>query len=136
MNKIFPGIVLMLAMPLFAQNTSVTESVTIDTTIKITTVPPRFDRGEQSLSEYIQEFIYFPEVVPGWEWEPSGTVYVQFVVDAAGLTRDVTIIDGAGPELDNAVLNVFCCMPRWIPAERAGKKVSTTWIVPIYCKQI
>lgn len=46
---------------------------------------------------------------------------VSFLIDKEGNVKDVRILQGINPELDNAVAKVIHSMPKWIPGRRSGK---------------
>lgn len=60
-----------------------------------------------------------------------GMVMVQFVIYEDGFVRDIEIIRGISPGLDNAVKTLLKTSPRWTPGKTQGQKVRERWRYPI-----
>ncbi|HMT28348.1 MAG TPA: energy transducer TonB, partial [Bacteroidia bacterium] len=61
----------------------------------------------------------------------SGTVYISFVVDTAGLVRNVQLIRGISQECDQEAIKAVLNMPKWIPGSQNGNKVSVEMSLPV-----
>jgi len=60
-----------------------------------------------------------------------GTVLVRFVIDSSGTISDVTPLTKKYSTLAKIAFNAIDGGPKWIPAERDGKKVKTIRIQPV-----
>ena len=60
-----------------------------------------------------------------------GMVMVQFVVYEDGFIRDVEIVRGISPGLDQAVKNLINSSPKWKPGSTQGQTVRERWRYPI-----
>ena len=85
--------------------------------------------GFNSLTDYLHGNTQYPE--EAMELGLSGKVFVQFVVDVNGNVKDVTIIKGIHPLLDNEAIRVIESIPRFIPARINGQNVSSIKTLPI-----
>lgn len=95
-------------------------------------VMPEFPGGVNNLMQWLSENINYPAgaIQQGIE----GTVHVRFIVDGTGKVKSPEIIRPSNLLLDNETLRVMSLMPNWIPGERAGKKVSVYYILPVRFK--
>lgn len=55
----------------------------------------------------------------------QGRVLVDFVIDERGKVRDVKVLKGVDPLLDDEAVKVVSASPDWKPARHLGKKVSS-----------
>lgn len=93
---------------------------------------PTFPGGELALKKYIDNNIKYPEIAA--ENGISGKVYVSFVIDKNGKVTDAEISRGVDPSLDKEALRIVNTLPRFILAEKNGKKVDATYTVPVEFK--
>ncbi|GAA0556212.1 TonB family protein [Chitinophaga japonensis] len=92
--------------------------------------PPAFPGGEQELARYLSKNIRYPKAAQ--EKNISGTVFVQFVVDADGTVRDAKIVgQHKGGGLEEESLRVVESMPKWVPGRQQGHKVAVKFNLPI-----
>lgn len=63
----------------------------------------------------------------------SGTVYIQFVVNAKGKVTDVKVVRGVpgGASLDKEAIRVIESMPNLKPGKQRGKAVQVQYTVPV-----
>ena len=87
-----------------------------------------FPGGSQSMKKFIDE-----HVNPSIPSDPkiSGYNMVQFIVGADGNIHDVHIVKSLDNETDAESMRVVNMMPKWEPAVKKGKKVSSSMIIPI-----
>lgn len=64
----------------------------------------------------------------------EGRVVAKFIIDANGNIQQPEIVRSPDPLLSQATLNVLKKMPKWIPGEQGGKKVSVYYTLPIVFK--
>lgn len=55
----------------------------------------------------------------------QGRVLVDFIIDESGKVRDVKVLKGVDPLLDEAAVKVVAASPDWKPARHMGKKVKS-----------
>jgi len=91
---------------------------------------PQFPGGDTSLLKFLSLHIKYPVIAK--ENRIEGRVYVSFVIDEQGFTRDVTIVRGVDPSLDNEALRVVRSMPQWKPGKQGGVPVKVRYYVPIH----
>jgi TonB family protein len=90
---------------------------------------PEFNGGMPKLGEYLGQNIKYPKSAVDNKIE--GTVYLKFIVGKDGSIMNFSIVKGVSKELDKEALRVVKTMPKWIPAQKNGKKVSTEFVLPI-----
>ena len=84
---------------------------------------------KQKISQFIEKNIIIPE--KAIEKSIQGTVYVRFVVGVDGSIKDVEIIKGVHPLLDDAAMNAISKLPNMIPGKQSGKNVPVFFQVPV-----
>jgi protein TonB len=108
---------------------------TIDSTsvIEVDT-PAQFPGGESAMFQFLSKQLVYP--VRAKEEEISGKCFVQFVVTKEGLIVNVKVMRGVPgcPECDQECIRVIKSMPNWIPAQKDGKPVNSTFILPVQFK--
>ncbi|MFT3750888.1 MAG: energy transducer TonB [Agriterribacter sp.] len=80
-----------------------------------------FDGGDKAWAKFIQKNIAFPERAN--KLGKSGTVVVQFIVDAKGGVTDVEVVQSVEYSLDEEALRIIKKSPRWNPAFMDGHNV-------------
>ena len=61
----------------------------------------------------------------------TGTVYVQFVVEANGSISNVKLARGIGGGCDEEAMRVVKAMPKWKPGKQNGRPVRVSFTLPI-----
>ncbi|HEX3006362.1 MAG TPA: energy transducer TonB [Bacteroidales bacterium] len=63
-----------------------------------------------------------------------GSIYIEAVIEKDGSMKHIKIVRGVDPPLDSSVMETVKLMPRWIPARRKDKIVSTriTFRIPVH----
>ena len=84
---------------------------------------------EVGLREYVINNINYPPTAA--EHGISGKVFVEFVIDTDGYLKNVSILRGVDPLLDNEALRVIKASPQWTPGKHGGKKVAVMYQFPI-----
>lgn len=90
---------------------------------------PSFPGGESALLEYLYGQIKYPE--DALMNRIQGTVILRFVVSSTGDIRDVELIRGVDPLLDNEAIKVISEMPRWRPGKQDGRAVPVYFTIPV-----
>jgi protein TonB len=97
-------------------------------------VNPQFPGGPKAMQEFINSNIHYPEIA--LSMNIRGTILVYIVIMNDGSLRDVKIVRGLQPELDEEVIRVVKSMPLWNPARRGGVPVNVrvTWPITVSSK--
>jgi protein TonB len=92
---------------------------------------PVFPGGTLALSQWLAQTIVYPPLAI--EMNLQGKVYFKFVVETDGTLSDIRIVRGVPdcPECDKEALRVMKLMPAWIPAQKEGKPMRTSMMMPI-----
>ena len=93
---------------------------------------PSFPGGESALMQYVSEQIRYPE--DALLNRIQGTVILRFVVGPTGDIKDVVLIRGVDPLLDNEAIKVISGMPRWKPGKQDGRPVPVYFSIPVVFK--
>ncbi len=90
---------------------------------------PEFPGGMDALLQYLSTNIKYPE--EAMAKKITGRVYVSFVVEKNGSISSVNVVKCPDELLCNEAVRVIESMPKWKPGRQAGKKVRTSYILPI-----
>ena len=91
---------------------------------------PNFPGGEVALKNYISERLVFPSEAK--EAGVEGRVYVGFVVMEDGSLSCFKVLNGLGYGCDEAALEVFEGMPKWMPAMNRGQAIRYPYEIPVF----
>jgi len=80
-----------------------------------------FDGGEKAWVKFIQKNITFPERAN--KLSKSGTVVVEFIVDAKGNVTNVEVVQSVEYSLDEEAIRIIKKSPKWNPAYMDGHNV-------------
>ncbi|WP_343606510.1 TonB family protein [Fluviicola sp.] len=94
--------------------------------------PATFQKGRKSIVKYLKGHVRYPQVAVNNHIE--GKVYLQFVVSDKGIVTDVKVKRSAHPLLDEEAVRVISNMPKWKPATFEGKKINSTFSLPVSFK--
>lgn len=86
----------------------------------------QFPGGESALKEWLKENLAYPK-----EAKRYGSVIVTFTVKKNGSLTDFQIHKGVNEVLDIAAVEILRGMPKWEPAMKGGKAVSSTIQLPV-----
>jgi len=89
---------------------------------------PEFPGGVSAMYEWIGEEVVYPQMAA--EQNIQGTVFVGFVVNKDGSIVQVKALNELDQDLEKEAIRVMKKMPKWSPAERAGKKVRVYYQIP------
>lgn len=90
---------------------------------------PQFPGGPKAMQVYINENLDYPEIAR--RMGIKGTIQIYIVITKTGSLRDIKIVKGLQPELDEEAVRVIKSMPLWNPAMRAGVPVNVRCVIPI-----
>jgi TonB family protein len=90
---------------------------------------PEFPGGVTALRNFLAQSVKYPAeaVSKGVQ----GKVYVTFIVDKDGSTKNAKIARGVDPSLDAEALRVVSSLPKWKPGMQKGQAVAVQYTVPI-----
>ena len=88
---------------------------------------PEFPGGRDSLQAFNARNLHHPMC----DYECSGTVLVEFLVEEDGSVILPRVVISLCPEYDKEALRVIGSMPKWIPALRHGKPARAFYYVPV-----
>ena len=91
---------------------------------------PNFPGGETALMKYISEHLVYPQEAKNAGVE--GRVFVGVVVTEDGSLACFKVLRGLGYGCDEAALEVFMGMPKWMPAIQRGKAICYPYEVPVF----
>lgn len=101
---------------------------------KLAEVMPEFQGGIEALNKYVVENLKFPS----WELKHKieGTVYVTFIVDKTGKTKEPKILKSVegSKHFDEEVIKLINNMPLWKPGSHNQKNVDVEFNLPIKFK--
>ncbi len=115
-------------------------------------IQARFPGGDKALRAFIDSLFVYPELA--LDYGARGRLFVTFMVDTLGQTSDFRVVRNRfacdstlmtsmtseakeqlhqqlSEQLAEEATRVLSQMPRWIPAEVAGKIISQRWTVPV-----
>jgi len=85
--------------------------------------------GLDCFHKFIQETVEYPLLAI--ENNIEGRVYVRFVVDKKGYLKNIEIIKGRHPLLDNAVIEALNKSDRWEPGMQGPMPVNVSMSMPV-----
>lgn len=97
---------------------------------QLLTKKPSFNEGDfNSFTSWVNDNIQYPEDAKANGIE--GRVVVQFIIDAKGQVKNVTVLRGVSKSIDQEAIRVISQSPLWTPAEQNGRRVPTSMIHPV-----
>ncbi len=91
---------------------------------------PVFSGGEKAMKAFLKQQIVVPQ--QAIDASITGTVYVQFTIEANGDITNVKVIRGLGYGLDEEVIRVVLLMKgMWIPGRSNGSNVAQQLTLPV-----
>lgn len=93
---------------------------------------PMFPGGMDALVQYLGTHVKYPKAAAKAGVE--GVCHVEFLVQADGQLKDVTVVRSVQADIDAEALRVAKGMPAWEPATKDGKVVAAKMTLPIAFK--
>jgi len=90
---------------------------------------PEFPGGYAALGKFLRDNVMYP--VEAQNKKMTGTVFIQFDVSETGEVKNPKILRSVGTPLDNEAIRIVHMMPLWLPAEKNGKKLNSTFCLPV-----
>lgn len=101
-------------------------------------VDPSYHGGKKAMMKYLRDNIKFPKEAE--EKGIEGTVFVDFIVGANGVVREVGVTDAPDEVVDESfraeAIRVVSAMPKWIPGRQHGKAVQVRYSLPVTFQMI
>ena len=93
------------------------------------TATPGYPGGKTALMDFLAEHLKYP--IEALNEGITGSVVVEFTIEADGYVTESKILAGLGYGCDEAVLQLIEEMPRWEPASINGKPVACQYDLPV-----
>ena len=90
---------------------------------------PRFPGGDEECMKWIRKNINYPKECK--ELGVQGRVIAKIIVKADGKITDIEITRSPDERLSAEAIRLIKAMPDWIPAQKDGKAVESTFNLPI-----
>ena len=90
---------------------------------------PEFPGGDLGLMKYIQKNVKYPPIAK--EYNITGKVYIQFIVDKSGSVTNVKVVRGVDKNLDAEAVRVVKSLPKYKPGKQRGQNVRVMFTIPI-----
>lgn len=90
---------------------------------------PQYPGGNEALKKHIRDNVKYPQTAK--EQAVSGTVYISYVVDAAGKVTNVKVWKSVSKDLDNEAVRVVSSLKDFTPGKQEGKQVSVQMTIPV-----
>lgn len=91
---------------------------------------PSFHGGDANeFSKWVNANLVYPKDAK--DRSVQGRVTLQFTVTKTGKVKDVKVLRGVDPLLDNEALRVVSASPDWTPGNQKGRKVDVTYTFPV-----
>lgn len=95
-------------------------------------VMAQYPGGNSALMKFINDNLIWPEILN--ESCIEGRVIVTVLVTETGELSDIEVVRSLEKHLDEEAVRVIKLMPKWIPAEINGKKISSYYTLPVLFK--
>ncbi|KAB1065927.1 M56 family metallopeptidase [Salibacter halophilus] len=93
-------------------------------------IDPKFPGGNEALFKYLGDAIVYPESAK--EEGVNGVVYCRFIIDKDGSVKNIEVLKGVNPEIDQAAKDAIANMPDWEPGvHKDGHAVPVEYNIPI-----
>ncbi|MEZ4827716.1 MAG: TonB family protein [Bacteroidia bacterium] len=90
---------------------------------------PEFPGGTKALARFFNKYYRYP--LDAKNNSVEGVVYVRFIVNPDGSLSNAKVVKGIGFGCDEEAIRLISLMPKWIPGEQDGVKVSVYKTIPI-----
>lgn len=90
---------------------------------------PEFPGGQGELLKYLARSVKYPVIAQ--ENGIQGRVTASFIVEKDGSIRDLEVLRGVDPSLDNEAIRILSAMPKWTPGQQRGHDVAVKYTVPV-----
>jgi Ca-activated chloride channel family protein len=113
----------------YSSNNSVVDEEQIADTV-VVYLTAQYSAGETALQNFIKKNLTYPEKAK--TAGISGTVKIQFTIDAKGNLSDFKVISSLGYGCDEEAIRLIkLTAGLWTPAEQGGVAISSTYTLPV-----
>jgi TonB family protein len=99
-----------------------------------------FDQKIDNLSEFSMGILNLNKwISQNLNYQPSeteknieGIVYTRIIIDEKGKVKDVYILRGINPDLDEKVWRLLSSMTKWDPGKYQGKSMNVQCYIPVH----
>lgn len=112
--------------------TAETSQVSDSTVFTVVEIMPEFPGGMHALMDYIAKNIKYP--AEAQQQGQQGRVICAMTITSDGSIRDVEVLRGVTPVLDQEAVRVIQSMPKWTPGKQRGKAVAVRYTIPVMFK--
>lgn len=93
-------------------------------------INPAFKGGSMSdFRDYIVKHVEYP--AEALRAGVEGTITIKFTIGKDGKVKEVVVVRGVHPALDNAVRKVIMESEGWMPGMQSGRPVNVTLFIPV-----
>lgn len=103
--------------------------IVTDPVIEFPDVEATFPGGEVAMRQWMMDNLHYPEI--SIENGDKGRVFLKFVVEKDGTISNIEVVKGSTKELDMEAKRMIRTMPKWDAGESEGRKVRSTFTLPI-----
>ncbi len=103
--------------------------VLIEPIVEFPDIEASFVGGELAMRKWMVDNLKYPELAI--ENNEQGRVFLKFIVEKDGTITHVEVIKSSSALLDYEAKRIIRAMPKWIPGESGGKKVRSSFTMPI-----
>lgn len=103
--------------------------IMVDPVIEFPDVEATFPGGELAMRDWMSNNLQYPEI--SIENGDKGRVFLKFVVEKDGTISNIEVVKGSTKELDDEAKRMIRTMPKWNAGESEGRKVRSTFTLPI-----
>lgn len=116
-------LLIFLLIILFSHTAKTQDALKADSVYTTVDIQPEFPGGYKALGKYVdgRKNHKYPEEARKNKIE--GKVVVQFIINEDGTCSNFEVIKGIGYGCDEAAVEAFKKMPKWIPGQVNGKPV-------------
>lgn len=91
---------------------------------------PKFNGGDANeFSKWVNQNLVYPEIAK--ENGVQGRVTMQFTVNPDGSVKNVKVLRGVDPSLDQEAVRVISMSPKWTPGKQRDRAVKVTYTFPV-----
>lgn len=104
-----------------------------DENYTVTEQAPTYVGGESAMKKFLESNIIYPQKAK--DAGITGTVYIEFTVEASGDLSNIQVIRGIGYGCDEEAVRLVKLMKnKWLPAKTNGKKIAVKMMLPVKFK--
>jgi TonB family protein len=91
--------------------------------------PPDYEGGIKAFLSYVGNSVVYPDYERANNIQ--GRVILSFIVEANGKTSNIKVLNSVSKNIDKEAVRVIKDSPNWIPGTQYGRKVRTSYAIPL-----